>query len=255
MTHNLPHHLLLLHFMFALLLSLSILSCVSARHYHDDDQYTTNVVTPVTPAPFFIMALQWPASVCNGGTQCPPLPGVFTIHGYWANPELPPPCPGFLFSATDPDFVSTLEKRMDKSWINAERKGGNENFWTHEWTKHGNCSGIQDPNEYFEEALDVYDEFVTNNITGQIKKWTTPGTPVDRNKLLADIKSKYGVDFDLVCNEDGQRKKQLKEIRVYFSRNPKYIAIKDRLKFMNFPATYPKSKTCGNVAFLMFPSP
>ena len=42
-------------------------------------------------------------------------------------------------------------------------KYSNEDFWQHEWTKHGSCM-FSDAEEYFEKTLDLYDQFTPEKI-------------------------------------------------------------------------------------------
>lgn len=88
----------------------------------------------------------------------------WTLHGLW--PELnshvwPQYChPSGVLSYHQ---LRHLFPRMYANWTDCQsgKQGGNWNFWTHEWSKHGTCTGLNQT-AYFTRALDFYDSVWSN---------------------------------------------------------------------------------------------
>ena len=57
---------------------------------------------------------------------------------------------------------SFFKKMLFKWWPSCEGSDSNEDFWSHEWEKHGTCSGL-DMATYFETALKLRAEYGTSN--------------------------------------------------------------------------------------------
>lgn len=86
--------------------------------------------------------------------------GGYNIHGLWPQyntSAYPSWCPGSPYqNVTDP-----LLPRMNSSW-NVECTTSNQDFWSHEWDKHGTCVSRQtglSEDQYFTTALNVFDSF------------------------------------------------------------------------------------------------
>jgi len=84
--------------------------------------------------------------------------GQLTIHGLWPNRSdgtWPSQCTS---EPLDTALLSELSDDMAKKWPNvkapAEGSRGHESFWSHEWSKHGTCSGLAQ-RDYFATALDL----------------------------------------------------------------------------------------------------
>eukprot|EP00931_Biecheleriopsis_adriatica_P107127 TRINITY_DN81461_c0_g1_i1.p1 TRINITY_DN81461_c0_g1~~TRINITY_DN81461_c0_g1_i1.p1 ORF type:complete len:151 (+),score=28.93 TRINITY_DN81461_c0_g1_i1:60-512(+) len=84
---------------------------------------------------------------CEGHTQ-------YTMHGLWA--EWDNGCHG---PAYDKDAISSIRSKMEEVWPSCFGHS-NDDFWSHEWEKHGTCSGMGQA-EFFQKALDLYDEYVS----------------------------------------------------------------------------------------------
>ena len=79
----------------------------------------------------------------------------FTLHGLW-----PPEngCGGAPFNDT---AVKDLLPKMKVDWLSCPEDGGdNEQFWSHEWEKHGTCSGLSE-HDFFSAALKLRDEYAS----------------------------------------------------------------------------------------------
>eukprot|EP00440_Ansanella_granifera_P068019 gb/GFBE01073788.1/.p1 GENE.gb/GFBE01073788.1/~~gb/GFBE01073788.1/.p1 ORF type:complete len:151 (+),score=31.89 gb/GFBE01073788.1/:1-453(+) len=83
---------------------------------------------------------------CRGSDQ-------WTIHGLWA--EWNNGCSGPEF---DESQISSIEDQLKQSWPSCYGESTAE-FWGHEWSKHGTCSGLSEA-AYFQKALDLKDKYV-----------------------------------------------------------------------------------------------
>lgn len=77
-----------------------------------------------------------------------------TIHGLWPNRNdgsYPSSCTN---EALDPALLADLSSDLGSKWPNVKAMSGSEHasFWSHEWSKHGTCSGL-DQKSYFATAL------------------------------------------------------------------------------------------------------
>lgn len=81
----------------------------------------------------------------------------YTIHGLWPTWNATT-WPQFCDNSTIFD-ESKLEigviKAMNINWFSCPGFGTNFDFWSHEWSKHGTCSGLTQ-NEYFSRGLSYY---------------------------------------------------------------------------------------------------
>eukprot|EP00049_Salpingoeca_infusionum_P009414 m.156772 g.156772 ORF g.156772 m.156772 type:complete len:116 (-) comp14331_c2_seq6:3178-3525(-) len=57
--------------------------------------------------------------------------------------------------AFDINELDDIRNQMDTDWPSCVGSGSNEDFWKHEWTKHGTCSGM-DQITYFKTVLRLY---------------------------------------------------------------------------------------------------
>eukprot|EP01133_Synstelium_polycarpum_P016154 gene16154-19222_t len=116
---------------------------------------------------FYLFVQQWIYSYC--GTQtciASKEREAFTIHGLWPENNggsYPSFCKGPAFNANE---INDLLTDMNYDWPSLT--GPNDDFWTHEWSKHGTCSltgPITDEHDYFSSALKLYSSF---NITDSL---------------------------------------------------------------------------------------
>lgn len=84
--------------------------------------------------------------------------GQLTIHGLWPNRSdgsWPSTCSNEQF---DLSLLDDLSDELEQNWPNVKAlKPGShshEAFWSHEWSKHGTCSGMEQ-HDYFATALDL----------------------------------------------------------------------------------------------------
>jgi ribonuclease T2 len=129
-----------------------------------------------------------------------------TIHGMWpefSNGKWPEYC---THKTLNKHVIEPLLPRLDHYWPNVKATMPNStnyyDFWQHEWSKHGTCSGL-DAKTYFETALRHFvdtPEVISKNYGGTV--------------LKSDILKGYGDDrIILVC----QDKQWLSEVRICLS--------------------------------------
>ena len=100
----------------------------------------------VTGYNYEILALQ----KCNDSSR-------YTIHGLWPTwnaTSWPQFCDNS--SVFNPDLLGEIVlNEMRRDWYSCPGYGNNTSFWSHEWSKHGTCSGLGQK-QYFYMALNYY---------------------------------------------------------------------------------------------------
>jgi ribonuclease T2 len=136
--------------------------------------------------------------------------GSLTIHGLWPERKdgtWPSTCSSEKF---DPETISKVGKdRFNTYWPNVKASSSSSSstyysFWSHEWTKHGTCSGLNQ-HEYFNTTLNHFLD--------------TP--PIVRERYGASITKQelldaYDINVVLVCSGGG---KFLSEVRMCVGRD------------------------------------
>merc|ERR1711957_469635 len=88
---------------------------------------------------------------------------TYTLHGIW--PDWTQDCSGPKF---DISVLAPIRSEMEAKWLSCpEYAKNNEEFWTHEWEKHGTCSGME-MLDYFKKGLSLRDQHF-----GECKHGTT----------------------------------------------------------------------------------
>jgi ribonuclease T2 len=191
---------------------------------------------------------QWPGSYCDSNQGCcfpisGPPKAVFGIHGLWPNNDdgsYPSNCGSDPF---DPSQIQAILKSMNADWGSLACPSSNsDSFWTHEWTKHGTCSGMNE-HDYFQSAISLYG---TYDITGALKKAgiVPDGSQYDVNHM-ADAMSKvlHGHLPGVECNSDQQGNQQIYQV---------YICVDtDGSTLIDCPV-FPSDECTGTVAFTVF---
>ncbi len=102
----------------------------------------------------------------------------WSIHGLWPqynDKTYPKYCQNIKF---DPSKIELIVDELNKFWYSTEEK--NEQFWCHEWEKHGTCMFDQsDEFDYFKKALSL---FVEVHQSGCIKDY-----PLEKDGLQVKI--------------------------------------------------------------------
>merc|ERR1711916_152375 len=119
---------------------------------------------------FLVLRLMWPGSV-SGGAKLPYEIQNFTLHGLWpTNNDTSGPsyCTKEAFSESK---IESLLPQMDVVWKSLwPDSNGNEQFWSHEWGKHGTCASelysLNSQYKFFAGALGVkYNTPVLDTLT------------------------------------------------------------------------------------------
>ena len=89
----------------------------------------------------------------------------WSIHGLWPQynkHQYPSFCREVNF---DINKLEPILKDLNEKWYSEDNK--NENFWKHEWEKHGSCMFIElDELEYFEKTLELFDTALQIDLPG-----------------------------------------------------------------------------------------
>lgn len=94
---------------------------------------------------------------CSGGSD-------FTLHGLWPEDVDSSQCAQTPF---DPSGVSSLESEMEKDWLSCPGfHSDNNEFWSHEWSTHGVCSGMAET-DFFTTGLALRAKYVSLCSSGE----------------------------------------------------------------------------------------
>ena len=176
----------------------------------------------------YVFALQWGKTMCiDGNSSCnsklSSIPkNEVSIHGLW---------PSLKSGAklADCNSGSSISVKSDGSSVFSSMKsywpsltGTNEQFWTHEFNKHGYCYS-KDYKTYFQKAMDVFkgksfNKLVTKAVGSHSGNYSISVSDL-KTKLNNVLGGKY---YGLVCKSYGG-KKYLSEIRVTLDTNFNYI--------------------------------
>ncbi|KAI8337970.1 ribonuclease T2-like protein [Chlamydoabsidia padenii] len=155
----------------------------------------------------------------------------WTIHGLWndfCNGSYPSNCdPSREYSNITEILVSRrafrLLQEMNNDWPNSA--GHVDDFWSHEWNKHGTCMSTFEPNCYenkdvFQGMIDFYNTTMKlhqkYNIYKALKRnGITPGHTYSTARVQKAIKKEFDMFPDLRCDTNGH----LVETWMYFYVN------------------------------------
>ena len=131
---------------------------------------------------YYVFASLWQNESCfengNINEQCKKLNNYyknnFTIHGLWPNfKNSSSSYDGYC--TNEPFDIEVIKKigidKMNTYWPSTD--GPNEEFWKHEWEKHGTCSGLSQI-DYFNTILNLHSslptpEFIKKNKGNEVK--------------------------------------------------------------------------------------
>ncbi|XP_078000527.1 ribonuclease Oy-like [Glandiceps talaboti] len=147
-----PLYKIALWLFFVILLSSSSFS--HSLRYRSDDEWD-----------HFVYAQQWPQTSCNSANwqkehncSVPSKVKTWTVHGLWpskGNTEGPNNCNASW--PFDPDKIKDIEPELETFWPNLYTDSKRDDFWTHEWDKHGTCGvdleAIDSELKYFKTGL------------------------------------------------------------------------------------------------------
>jgi hypothetical protein len=108
----------------------------------------------------------------------------YSIHGLWSQESVDKwhYCPkgGHKFEI---ERLRVLLPELHAHWHSS--RGTDENFWKHEWEKHGSCTGLKEF-EYFQKTLDCFDKVKANG-----KEWV---------HQWISFRIPFGLDFQILPN-------------------------------------------------------
>ena len=134
---------------------------------------------------------------------------LWTIHGLWPSKSLEPEsypcyCTDEKFNV---EFVSDIVEDLDVCWPSTTST--NEEFWSHEYEKHGTCTGFGQK-LYFKKTLKLFDSLVLN-------LELSPGS-YNSSGLLTRFRYLLGKTPMLGC-KNYNNEQHLSEIGVCYSTN------------------------------------
>lgn len=111
---------------------------------------------------------------------------------------------------------------MNKDWGTlACTSSHNEDFWEHEWSKHGTCSGFTQ-HQYFQSSIDLYNNY---DITGALSDAGI--VPDNRFYSIAKITQAFtallGFAPQIECNTDTEGNKQLYQVYICVAKDGKTL--------------------------------
>lgn len=110
----------------------------------------------------------------------------WSIHGLWPQynkSSYPSFCKKVTFNI---ETLKPIIDRLNAIWYSIEEP--NQDFWKHEWEKHGSCM-FQELNElqYFQKTIDLYKFCIENDIINNYAKDNKAMIPFDLNfKLITN---------------------------------------------------------------------
>ncbi|ORX47950.1 ribonuclease T2 [Hesseltinella vesiculosa] len=145
----------------------------------------------------------------------------WTIHGLWSdycNGSYPTNCdPSRQFTNITEVLVAKrafrLMQEMNNVWPNSAGTGHVDDFWSHEWGKHGTCMSSFEPKCYSNNAYDgMIDYFNTTvklhkkyDIYKALRRHgVVPGHSYSTSRVQEIIKREFGMFPDLRCNTAGE---------------------------------------------------
>jgi ribonuclease T2 len=158
----------------------------------------------------YSFAQSWQPQFCHGqsypGCSSPNAfwKSSFTIHGLWpdvTSGKYPSDCSNEAFSFSKVTAAVPLAT-LQKYWPNVKSTTGSSSyssFWSHEWEKHGTCSGL-DQATYFKTAVSL----LVNDPTPSII-----GAKYGQSVSAADLRSAYGGADQVVLQCSGKYLKQV----------------------------------------------
>ncbi|KAJ3678173.1 hypothetical protein LUZ60_001976 [Juncus effusus] len=179
---------------------------------------------------YFLLALQWPGTICSGTKHCCSTNGccrsepltIFTIHGLWTdyNDGTWPSC--CSHADFDINKVESLMPELEKYWpslyCSSSKKcfGGKGPIWAHEWEKHGTCSYpvIQDEYDYFATTLDLYTKYNVTKMLENAGIDAINGEEYLLSDIVLIIKNAFGAAPQIVCKHGS-----VEELRICFYKD------------------------------------
>jgi ribonuclease I len=210
------------HFIFLSLITL-ILSNNLFQFLEDDDPYDS-----------YSMCLEWlnnkcfvKDNKCNVDKFKRIEKNILTIHGLWPQYK----SGKYMYSCGDGKRVklfvrdNILKEQMNKYWVSENMP--NENFWEHEYNKHGLCYteeyGLRQE-DYYKRNIELFQKYKMNTLLkdalGHVKG---PEVQIEYDKLMTLLKRvNSNINYNIRCtNEEG--KQYFDSLRIFFDLDFKPI--------------------------------
>ncbi|GAB2298180.1 Ribonuclease 2 [Dionaea muscipula] len=180
---------------------------------------------------YFVLALQWPGTVCRGTRHCcssnaccrgSNAPNEFTIHGLWPDYNdgtWPACCSNSRFDIKE---ISTLRDALDHYWPSLSCgspktcHGHKGTFWAHEWEKHGTCSYpvMHDEYDYFKKTLNIYFNYNVSKVLNEAGYVPSNSEKYPLGGLVSAIENAFHTTPLLVCSNGA-----VEELRLCFYKD------------------------------------
>lgn len=148
---------------------------------------------------FLVFAQVWPISGClewedrsDKNTCYLPNRKNWTVHGIW--PTKPGKKGPFDCDHSKPynhGLIEPILPNLRLHWTNVRANTDEDNFWKHEWNKHGTCAMVLEPmdNElkYFSKGLEFNERFPISQILAA--KGLTPGHTYSSEEIINAMSS------------------------------------------------------------------
>jgi len=182
---------------------------------------------------YLMFTQQWPQTVClawkdrSTANQCllPETVDSWTVHGIWPSNT----------SGNDPQFCNRtwtfnitqllpLLTRLEKYWPNVYAGTSQDDFWEHEWSKHGTCAAsdmmLDGEFEYFERGLELVLKYDLNKALDAIGIVPSPDQSYELSQIHSAISTGLGSTSSIACYKHKKTNQfLLKEIRVCLDKS------------------------------------
>ena len=178
----------------------------------------------------FVLAVQWPSGLCASETSickeklAKMKKNTMSIHGLWPSlksGKMLPQCNSGTTIDVENDGSAIFEQ-METVWPSFMKT--DENFWTHEYNKHGYCyvneNNLSGYKDYFEHTINFFYEY---GFEDMIKKAYGDRSGEAVQTTLSELQEKIelyypGSVFKAIC-KGSKNKTYLTEMYFYFDLN------------------------------------
>ena len=121
--------------------------------------------------------------------------GRWTVHGLWPSTNNGPKGP-FNCNKTpfNPSALEPIRSELDAKWTNVHKNSPKNDFWQHEWSKHGTCAmqleSLDTEFKYFSKGLELNEEFDIGTMLSAAG--IVPGEGYTGSQVLEQLTSALG---------------------------------------------------------------
>eukprot|EP00696_Hemimastix_kukwesjijk_P018022 gnl/Hemi2/6806_TR2318_c0_g1_i1.p1 gnl/Hemi2/6806_TR2318_c0_g1~~gnl/Hemi2/6806_TR2318_c0_g1_i1.p1 ORF type:complete len:294 (-),score=110.95 gnl/Hemi2/6806_TR2318_c0_g1_i1:281-1162(-) len=164
------------------------------------------LANPPTKDFMFLFVQGWPGTICKDLANCANLPSTthpgagFLIHGLWAqyyDHGWPQNCDNTnVFSENQ---VSDLLPEMGVHWPSIMGAMDGDDFWSHEWQRHGTCATSVFPtqHDFFSNTLALRDKYDIEAMLSA--SGITPGGSYNTQDILDSVSQTTGFAPSITC--------------------------------------------------------